>query len=110
MEEHTEAGSAVGLGDQKVLIDNPADILVLAAYFLLVVGVGLWVRSRGGAPRDQASSGLGGKSQGDPGSSRGRTSGYLRDKPRVAGGRQENLLIASGRPSQYSFLIFSALD
>lgn len=42
MEEYTEEGSE--LGDQKVLIDNPADILVIAAYFLLVIGVGLWVR------------------------------------------------------------------
>ncbi|KAK2489022.1 hypothetical protein MC885_010790 [Smutsia gigantea] len=42
MEEHTEAGSVPGLGDQRVLIDNPADILVIAAYFLLVIGVGLW--------------------------------------------------------------------
>lgn len=45
MEEHTEAGSAPVLGEQKALIDNPADILVIAAYFLLVIGVGLWVRS-----------------------------------------------------------------
>ncbi|KAI4551911.1 hypothetical protein MJT46_020142 [Ovis ammon polii x Ovis aries] len=44
MEEHTEAGSAPVLGEQKALIDNPADILVIAAYFLLVIGVGLWVR------------------------------------------------------------------
>nr|XP_025131157.1 sodium/glucose cotransporter 2 isoform X2 [Bubalus bubalis] len=43
MEEHTEAGSAPVLGEQKALIDNPADILVIAAYFLLVIGVGLWV-------------------------------------------------------------------
>lgn len=43
MEEHAEEGSE--LGEQKVLIDNPADILVIAAYFLLVIGVGLWVRS-----------------------------------------------------------------
>jgi sodium/glucose cotransporter 2 len=42
MEQHVEAGSE--LGEQKVLIDNPADILVIAAYFLLVIGVGLWVR------------------------------------------------------------------
>lgn len=42
MEEHVEEGSE--LGEQKVLIDNPADILVIAAYFLLVIGVGLWVR------------------------------------------------------------------
>ncbi|KAF6271749.1 solute carrier family 5 member 2 [Rhinolophus ferrumequinum] len=42
MEEHTEAGLAPGLGSQSVLIDNPADILVIAAYFLLVIGVGLW--------------------------------------------------------------------
>lgn len=42
MEEHIEEGSE--LGEQKVLIDNPADILVIAAYFLLVIGVGLWVR------------------------------------------------------------------
>lgn len=47
MEEHTEAGSAPGLGEQRALIDNPADILVIAAYFLLVIGVGLWVRSWG---------------------------------------------------------------
>lgn len=40
MEEHTEAEP----GEQRVLIDNPADILVIAAYFLLVIGVGLWVR------------------------------------------------------------------
>ena len=45
MEEHTEAGSAPVLEEQKALIDNPADILVIAAYFLLVIGVGLWVRS-----------------------------------------------------------------
>ena len=45
MEEHTEAGSAPVLGEQKALIDNPADILVIAAYFLMVIGVGLWVRS-----------------------------------------------------------------
>ncbi|XP_074178779.1 sodium/glucose cotransporter 2 isoform X3 [Rhinolophus sinicus] len=43
MEEHTEAGLAPGLGSQSVLIDNPADILVIATYFLLVIGVGLWV-------------------------------------------------------------------
>lgn len=46
MEGHVEEGSE--LGEQKVLIDNPADILVIAAYFLLVIGVGLWVRSWGG--------------------------------------------------------------
>ncbi|XP_024905450.1 sodium/glucose cotransporter 2 [Pteropus alecto] len=46
MEEHTEAGLAPGLGDQRVLIDNPADILVIAAYFLLVIGVGLWSMRR----------------------------------------------------------------
>ena len=43
MEEHMKDGSE--LGEQRVLIDNPADILVIAAYFLLVIGVGLWVRS-----------------------------------------------------------------
>ncbi|KAF7466262.1 hypothetical protein GHT09_002798 [Marmota monax] len=37
MEEYIEAGSEQGLGDQRVLIDNPADILVIAAYFLLVI-------------------------------------------------------------------------
>nr|XP_044987530.1 sodium/glucose cotransporter 2 isoform X2 [Jaculus jaculus] len=46
MEEHTEAGSEVGLGAHKALIDNPADILVIAAYFLLVIGVGLWSMCR----------------------------------------------------------------
>ncbi|PNI17931.1 SLC5A2 isoform 4 [Pan troglodytes] len=46
MEEHTEAGSAPELGAQKALIDNPADILVIAAYFLLVIGVGLWSMCR----------------------------------------------------------------
>nr|XP_058892641.1 sodium/glucose cotransporter 2 isoform X2 [Kogia breviceps] len=46
MEEHTEAGSAPGLGEQRALIDNPADILVIAAYFLLVIGVGLWSMCR----------------------------------------------------------------
>lgn len=49
MEEHTEAGSVPGPGNQKVLINNSADILVIAAYFLLVIGVGLWVRSWGAA-------------------------------------------------------------
>ncbi|XP_027467086.1 sodium/glucose cotransporter 2 isoform X2 [Zalophus californianus] len=46
MEEHTEAGSVPGLGNQRVLINNSADILVIAAYFLLVVGVGLWSMCR----------------------------------------------------------------
>nr|XP_020749374.1 sodium/glucose cotransporter 2 [Odocoileus virginianus texanus] len=46
MEQHTEAGSAPVLGEQKALIDNPADILVIAAYFLLVIGVGLWSMCR----------------------------------------------------------------
>ncbi|XP_061065341.1 sodium/glucose cotransporter 2 isoform X1 [Eubalaena glacialis] len=46
MEEHTEAGSAPGLGEQRALIDNTADILVIAAYFLLVIGVGLWSMCR----------------------------------------------------------------
>ncbi|XP_040116102.1 sodium/glucose cotransporter 2 isoform X2 [Oryx dammah] len=46
MEEHTEAGSAPVLGEPKALIDNPADILVIAAYFLLVIGVGLWSMCR----------------------------------------------------------------
>ncbi|XP_004615964.2 sodium/glucose cotransporter 2 isoform X1 [Sorex araneus] len=46
MEEQTEAGSAPGLGDQSVLIDNAADIIVIAAYFLLVIGVGLWSMCR----------------------------------------------------------------
>ncbi|CAO2583497.1 Sodium/glucose cotransporter 2 [Lemmus lemmus] len=40
MEKHMKDGSE--LGEQRVLIDNPADILVIAAYFLLVIGVGLW--------------------------------------------------------------------
>lgn len=43
MEGRIKEGSE--LGEQRVLIDNPADILVIAAYFLLVIGVGLWVRS-----------------------------------------------------------------
>lgn len=47
MEEYTEAGSVPGLGNQRVPINNFADILVIAAYFLLVIGVGLWVRSWG---------------------------------------------------------------
>ncbi|XP_066239446.1 sodium/glucose cotransporter 2 isoform X2 [Saccopteryx leptura] len=46
MEEHAEAGLAPGPGEQRVLIDNPADILVIAAYFLLVIGVGLWSMCR----------------------------------------------------------------
>nr|XP_025867031.1 sodium/glucose cotransporter 2 isoform X3 [Vulpes vulpes] len=46
MEEHTEAGSVPGPGNQKVLINNSADILVIAAYFLLVIGVGLWSMCR----------------------------------------------------------------
>ncbi|XP_004773857.1 sodium/glucose cotransporter 2 isoform X3 [Mustela nigripes] len=46
MEEHTEAGSVPGLGNQRVLINNSADILVIAAYFLLVIGVGLWSMCR----------------------------------------------------------------
>ncbi|XP_004856316.1 sodium/glucose cotransporter 2 [Heterocephalus glaber] len=46
MERHTEAGSEPALGDQRVLIDNPADVLVIAAYFLLVLGVGLWSMCR----------------------------------------------------------------
>ncbi|KAM9583420.1 sodium/glucose cotransporter 2 isoform 3-T3 [Trichechus inunguis] len=46
MEAHTEASSAPGLEDQSVLIDNTADILVIAAYFLLVIGVGLWSMCR----------------------------------------------------------------
>ncbi|GAB5582855.1 sodium/glucose cotransporter 2 isoform X1 [Prionailurus iriomotensis] len=41
-----EAGSAPGLGNQRVLINNLADILVIAAYFLLVIGVGLWSMCR----------------------------------------------------------------
>ncbi|MEJ1273771.1 solute carrier family 5 (sodium/glucose cotransporter) member 1 [Cricetulus griseus] len=41
MEERIKEGSE--FGEQRVLIDNPADILVIAAYFLLVIGVGLWV-------------------------------------------------------------------
>ncbi|XP_037065942.1 sodium/glucose cotransporter 2 isoform X2 [Peromyscus leucopus] len=40
MEGRIKEGSQ--LGEQRVLIDNPADILVIAAYFLLVIGVGLW--------------------------------------------------------------------
>ncbi|XP_045704859.1 sodium/glucose cotransporter 2 isoform X2 [Phyllostomus hastatus] len=46
MEEHTEAGLPPELGEQRALIDNPADILVIAAYFLLVIGVGLWSMCR----------------------------------------------------------------
>lgn len=45
MEDYTEASLAPELEEQRVLIDNPADIVVIAAYFLLVIGVGLWVRS-----------------------------------------------------------------
>ncbi|XP_037670060.1 sodium/glucose cotransporter 2 isoform X3 [Choloepus didactylus] len=44
MEVQTEVDSAPGV--QRVLIDNPADILVIAAYFLLVIGVGLWSMCR----------------------------------------------------------------
>ncbi|KAK7812105.1 hypothetical protein U0070_004566 [Myodes glareolus] len=40
MEKHMKDGSE--LGEQRVLIDNAADILVIAVYFLLVIGVGLW--------------------------------------------------------------------
>ncbi|XP_012860975.1 sodium/glucose cotransporter 2 isoform X1 [Echinops telfairi] len=47
MEAHTEEDLAPQPGDQRTLIDNPADILVIAAYFLLVIGVGLWVRGHG---------------------------------------------------------------
>lgn len=65
MEEHTEAGLAPGPESQSVLIDNPADILVIATYFLLVIGVGLWVRSQGGAAGARFLA-HGGKSQGDP--------------------------------------------
>uniref|UniRef100_A0A2K5PAN3 Sodium/glucose cotransporter 2 n=1 Tax=Cebus imitator TaxID=2715852 RepID=A0A2K5PAN3_CEBIM len=46
MEEHTQAVSAPELGAQRALINNPADILVIAAYFLLVIGVGLWSMCR----------------------------------------------------------------
>ncbi|XP_074238160.1 sodium/glucose cotransporter 2 isoform X1 [Saimiri boliviensis] len=46
MEEHRQAGSAPELGAQRALISNPADILVIAAYFLLVIGVGLWSMCR----------------------------------------------------------------
>ncbi|KAK1344499.1 hypothetical protein QTO34_013196 [Cnephaeus nilssonii] len=46
MEAHTEASLAPELAEQRVLIDNPADILVIAAYFLLVIGVGLWSMCR----------------------------------------------------------------
>ncbi|KAM5329509.1 sodium/glucose cotransporter 2 isoform 2-T2 [Glossophaga mutica] len=46
MEEHTEADLPPGLGEQRAFIDNPADILVIAAYFLLVIGVGLWSMCR----------------------------------------------------------------
>ncbi|XP_035877238.1 sodium/glucose cotransporter 2 isoform X1 [Phyllostomus discolor] len=46
MEEHTEAGLPPEVGEQRALIDNPADILVIAAYFLLVIGVGLWSMCR----------------------------------------------------------------
>ncbi|XP_045399185.1 LOW QUALITY PROTEIN: sodium/glucose cotransporter 2 [Lemur catta] len=46
MEEHTEASLAPEPEVQRVLIDNPADILVIAAYFLLVIGVGLWSMCR----------------------------------------------------------------
>ncbi|XP_036923146.1 sodium/glucose cotransporter 2 isoform X6 [Sturnira hondurensis] len=46
MEEHTGSGLPPGLEDQSALIDNPADILVIAAYFLLVLGVGLWSMCR----------------------------------------------------------------
>ncbi|XP_032099214.1 sodium/glucose cotransporter 2 isoform X2 [Sapajus apella] len=46
MEEHTQAVSAPELGAQRALINNPADILVIAVYFLLVIGVGLWSMCR----------------------------------------------------------------
>ncbi|XP_016046755.2 sodium/glucose cotransporter 2 isoform X2 [Erinaceus europaeus] len=46
MEGHLEVGSTLGPGDQRALIDNPADILVIAGYFLLVIGVGLWSMCR----------------------------------------------------------------
>nr|KAF6356037.1 solute carrier family 5 member 2 [Myotis myotis] len=46
MEDYTEASLAPELEEQRVLIDNPADIVVIAAYFLLVIGVGLWSMCR----------------------------------------------------------------
>ncbi|XP_075420939.1 sodium/glucose cotransporter 2 isoform X2 [Tenrec ecaudatus] len=46
MEAHTEEDLAPQPGGQRSLIDNPADILVIAAYFLLVIGVGLWSMCR----------------------------------------------------------------
>lgn len=107
MEEHTEAGSVPGPGNQKVLINNSADILVIAAYFLLVIGVGLWVRSWGAAG-GPGSSGLGEKSEEDSMFSRGRMPGFLRRK--AGGGGQASLLTASGRSSQQAFLVLPPLD
>lgn len=78
MEEHTEAGLAPGLGSQSVLIDNPADILVIATYFLLVIGVGLWVRSQGGAAGGQIS-GAWGEVSGRP--QVALRAGSVREKP-----------------------------
>ena len=84
MEEHTEAGSAPGLGEQRALIDNTADILVIAAYFLLVIGVGLWVRSWGMLLGARFWS-LGEKSRTVPMCGRGRMPGSLREKPGMGG-------------------------
>lgn len=52
--------------------------------------------------------GLGEKSQADPMFSRGRMPGSLRETPGAEG--QASLLIASGRRSQHSFLVFPPLD
>lgn len=87
MEEHTEAGSAPGLGDQRALIDNLADILVITAYFLLVIGVGLWVRNWG-LLLGTCFWDPGEKSQGHPMCGRGRMPGSLREKWGGRGERQ----------------------
>lgn len=86
MEEHTEEDLAPGLGNQRVLIDNPADILVIAAYFLLVIGVGLWVRSQGSAAGGQVSGAWRKSLTENVGGSRGRMPASLREKQGPWGG------------------------
>lgn len=106
MEEHTEEGLAPGLGNQRALIDNPADILVIAAYFLLVIGVGLWVRSGGSAAGGQVSGAFRESLRENLGGSRGRTPGSLREKPGAWGARKSRW--PQGGPA--TVIVFPPLD
>lgn len=50
-----KSGAMENASSDKVSINNPADITIIVAYFIMVIGVGIWVSAlRAGGEREYA--------------------------------------------------------